>query len=306
MANIQLPNIIISGATGWLGQELLAQIEADHSLASAYKVLAISSNARISQTPSGRHLPTQTYENFECSGSVEGFVNLAFLTREKVNKLGHSEYVLRNLKLISQACQVIENQRPKWVVLVSSGAIFKNKSTELETDISRNPYGFLKRIEELLITDAATRVGANVVIGRLWGATGKYMPINRAYAISDFICQALEGGPIQVRSGGQVFRRFCDGGEFMNVLFRLAKAGESHTLDSGGPLVEIGDLASEVASHFGGVAVLRAMSNNHSVDDYFPRSRDFDELAKHLQMEITPISGQINLTVSGHLHLAHS
>ena len=305
MVSSPLSKIIISGATGWLGQELLACLEEENSGRSPYEILAISSRAQLLERPSGRSLITQTYDTLQSSDEVEGFVNLAFLTREKVAKIGYEEYVTRNLDLISRACQIITIQRPKWVVLVSSGAIFASKSNDLETNILENPYGFLKRIEELLISDAALKVGANVVIGRLWGATGRYMPINRAYAISDFISRGMAGEAIEIRSSSPVFRRFCDAGEFMNVLLKLARSGETLTLDSGGPLVEIGDLAALVASHFSEAPVLRATPNNNLGDDYYPRSMDFENISERLQISLSSIDQQVRQTVYGHSKQAH-
>ena len=94
-------------------------------------------------------------------------MHLAFLTREKVAEYGFENYAIRNLQLISSACQVIRRMKPKWIVLVSSGAIFDRESGNMEDDLVRNPYGYLKRIEELALTDAAKDVNANIVIGRL-------------------------------------------------------------------------------------------------------------------------------------------
>ena len=298
-------NLIISGATGWLGQEVLALLETEKSQASAFEVIAISSKKRILEHPTGHNMVTHTYDEIDSIGQVDGFVNLAFLTREKVLEVGYQQFVLRNLDLISQASQVIERSKPQWVVLVSSGAIFKKSTDQLETSISENPYGFLKWIEELLLTDAAARVGAKIVIGRLWGATGRYMPINRAYALSDFVCQADVGGPIKVRSGHQVFRRYCDAGDFMNVLIRLAESGRSSTLNSGGPLIEIGDLAHEVARHFKDVVIDRAPVDSTSIDDYYPRSNDFEDMAHQMNVALTSISAQIERTVMGYHDRIH-
>lgn len=296
-----LSTVVISGATGWLGRETLERLVRRVSPRPAPDVMAISSNGRSITLESGDELTTQTFENLVLPERIEGFVHLAFLTREKVSTLEYEAYVLTNLKLISNACQVIAQAKPKWVVLVSSGAIFKNGTGELEDSVSENPYGFLKRIEELLIRDVATRVGANIVIGRLWGATGQYMPINRAYAVSDLICQAQTGGPIQIHSRNNVFRRYSDAGEFMDVLIRAAEKGESITLDSGGPLIEIGELASEIALRFPGVTIQREININDPSDDYYPRSLDYEAIANKVGIELSDISEQIYRTCHGHI-----
>ena len=184
--------------------------------------------------------------------------------------------------------------------MVSSGAILDRESGEIERDVEKNPYGFCKRIEELLLADAAKSVGANIVIGRLWGASGEQMPPNAEYALSDFIESARLKNEIQIKSGGEVFRRYLDAGEFMEVLVKLAVSGESRVLDSGGEVIEIGELSQLVGGHFPGVLVSRSKTLT-DIDDYYPRAQDFNELAKELGVELSTIKEQVARTVNGHI-----
>ena len=188
----------ISGATGWLGLETIEKVL---QFQEVEKIKLYSSNGRDISRSTGSNLETNSFISAVPPESLDGFVHLAFLTRDKVSSVGYSEYVAKNISLISKACAVIESSKPKWVVLVSSGAIFDRNTGDLETDSFKNPYGFCKRIEENLILDSARKVGANVVIGRLWGATGAFMPPNPAYAISDFIVGANSKRKIEIRSG---------------------------------------------------------------------------------------------------------
>jgi nucleoside-diphosphate-sugar epimerase len=232
--------------------------------------------------------------------SLEGFIHLAFLTRDKVETIGPKDFISTNLSLISKACQIIECSKPKWVVTVSSGAILDRSSGELESNIERNPYGFCKRVEELLIAQSAQKVGANVVIGRLWGASGQLMPPNSAYALSDFIISAHKDKKINIKSGGKVFRRYLDAGEFMEVLIKAAISGKSLTINSGGPRVEIGDLAEMVSEHFHDVKVQRPPALEH-IDDYYLRGDEFENLAEELGVQLTGLKIQVSRTVNGHL-----
>jgi nucleoside-diphosphate-sugar epimerase len=232
--------------------------------------------------------------------SLEGFIQLAFLTRDKVESIGHKDFISTNLSLISKACQIIESSKPKWVVTVSSGAILDRSSGDLESSIENNPYGFCKRIEELLITQSAQKVGANVVIGRLWGASGQFMPPNSAYALSDFIISAHKEKKINIKSGGKVFRRYLDAGEFMEVLIKAAMSGKSLTINSGGPRVEIAELASLVAQHFTEIVIERSPAEM-TVDDYYSRGDDFEKLASVLGITLSDIKTQVSQTIQGHL-----
>jgi len=287
----------ISGATGWLGLETIDKLS---SSISGDSLRLFSSNGRRLVSSNNAPLATQDFLLADPPQTLEGFINLAFLTREKVSTVGYSEYVSRNISLISQACKIIEISRPKWIVLVSSGAIFDRNTGKLETDCLKNPYGFCKRIEENLILDSANKVGANVVIGRLWGATGGLMPLNSAYAISDFIQSAHHHKQIAISSAGTVFRRYVDAGEFMQVLYEAAVRGETITINSGGPKIEIGTLADLVADQFSGIKIVRPVQDGLS-DNYFPQDHEFEALAEKFGVKLTDIEQQVSRTVKGHI-----
>jgi nucleoside-diphosphate-sugar epimerase len=289
--------IAVSGATGWLGRETIEKFSQSLPLEN---LILYSSDGRGTVNNKGASLPTENFLSAEPPNSLEGFIHLAFLTRDKVPTIGFAEFVSKNMSLISKACQIIETSKPKWVVLVSSGAILDRNSGEEETDIMKNPYGFCKRIEEALVLQSAQKVGANVVIGRLWGATGEFMPHNSAYAISDFIQSAHTKKRIDIKSGGSVIRRYVDAGEFMEVLVKAAANGESITINSGGAKIEISKLAELVVEHFPNIEIVRPVQDN-SLDDYFPRDSDFEILAASVGVLLSDLQTQVSRTVKGHV-----
>ena len=291
----------IFGAEGWLGIETIEKIL---KFQEVENVTLYSSNGRVIIRSNGSNLETNSFISAVPPESLDGFVHLAFLTRDKVSSVGHSEYVAKNISLISKACIIIESSKPKWVVLVSSGAIFDRSTGDLETDSFKNPYGFCKRIEENLILDSASKVGANVVIGRLWGATGAFMPPNPAYAISDFINGANSKRKIEIKSGGVVFRRYVDAGEFMETLIRAAITGEHTILNSGGPKIEIGEIAELVSNEFAGVEITRP-EGQEDVDDYFPSGEEFESLALKVGVKLSDLPTQVSRTVKGHIMSIH-
>jgi nucleoside-diphosphate-sugar epimerase len=288
--------IAVSGASGWLGNETINVIE---EIAPKVSPLLFTSNGREIVLRNSEKRDTKGFLESQPPASLEGFIHLAFLTRDKVESVGSKDFISTNLSLISKACQVVESSKPKWVVVVSSGAILDRNSGELESNIQSNPYGFCKRIEELLITQSANKVGANIVIGRLWGASGKSMPPNPAYALSDFIVSAHTQKKISIRSGGTVIRRYVDAAEFMEVLIKAAISGGTLTINSGGPRVEIGELATLVAEHFTEIVIERSPPEV-TEDDYYPRGDDFEKLAEGLGVTLSDMKTQVSQTVQGH------
>jgi nucleoside-diphosphate-sugar epimerase len=295
--------ILISGATGWLGTESVARVlEGKFESITEQNLLLCSSDGRDLKLDSSKVLSTVKLQSLSGDKGVkdlDGLVHLAFLTKDKSADYSFSDYVAKNIALISAACEIIERDKPKWVVVVSSGAIIDRNSLEVENSVVRNPYGFCKRIEEVLLSDAAHKVGANIVIGRLWGGTGLHMPIKRAYAISDFIETFKESGAIRITSGGDVVRRYCDAGDFMEVLIKSAIRGDNTTVDSGGPIIELGDLAELLISVTGTGSISRS-SEPSAVDDYYPRGMEFEELARSVGVPLHDISEQVSRTLTSH------
>ena len=295
--------VLVTDATGWLGRETVARvIEGKFESIAKTDLLLASSNGRDLELDSLGVYPTVALENLshrESTNSIEGLVHLAFITKDKTTQYSFSEYVAKNIELISAACEIIERDKPKWVVVVSSGAIIDRATLEIENNVVRNPYGFCKRIEEALIAESARKVGANIVIGRLWGGTGLYMPVKRAYAISDFIESAKESGAIRINSGGDVIRRYCDAGDFMEVLVRSAIQGDTTTLDSGGSIIEVGELAKLISSRLGEISISRSEVPT-AVDDYYPRGSEFEELAKSVGVQLHGIDEQVLRTLKSH------
>jgi nucleoside-diphosphate-sugar epimerase len=295
--------VLITGATGWLGRETVARvIEGKFEGITQSDLLLASSNGRDLELDSLGVLPTvalETLSHRESTNTIEGLVHLAFITKDKTTQYSFSEFVAKNIELISAACEIIERDKPKWVVVVSSGAIIDRPTLEIENNVVRNPYGFCKRIEEALIAESAHKVGANIVIGRLWGGTGLYMPIKRAYVISDFIESAKEKNAISINSGGDVIRRYCDAGDFMEVLIRAALKGETTTIDSGGSIIEVGELAKLISARLGQIPITRSETPT-PLDDYYPRGSEFEELAKSVGVQLHGIDEQVLRTLKSH------
>lgn len=294
--------VVITGAGGWLGTELLELLLSQHgSECLSTSVVCLGTRKRQITLSDGtviEILPLS--ENLEIQ-NVAGFVHLAFLTRDKVADYGTQKYSFTNLSITSRAIELIEKLQPQWIATVSSGAVLSYPGGPLENNLQRNPYGFTKRVEETMLSHVAHNIGAHLSIGRLWGAMGKYMPVNQAYAVSDFIVQAIKTNEIIIRSGNKVWRRYCDAAVFMDVLTSSAERFENTNFDSGGELLEVGDLAiaiSELASPH--VEVKRTFSVGEE-DKYYPDPLGFDSLAADCGVEVGKQANLISVTYNSHL-----
>ena len=298
--------VVITGAGGWLGTELLELLLSQHgSECVQNSVVCLGSRKRQITLSDGSPLEIFPISENINSENVAGFVHLAFLTRDKVDEYGTEKYTFNNLSITSRAIELVETLKPKWIATVSSGAVLSYPGGPIENNLQRNPYGFTKRVEETMLTDAANRVGAHLSIGRLWGAMGKYMPVNRAYAVSDFIVQAITSNEINIRSGNKVWRRYCDAAVFMDVLTSSAERLELTRFDSGGSLIEIGELAELISDVSKAKLIIKRPNSVADDDDYYPDDEYFDKLAKLNNISQNKISDLIVTTYQSHIkHLA--
>jgi len=122
-------------------------------------------------------------------------------------------------------------------LLTSSGAVYGRQPPDLpfvDENFSggpnpldpRNTYHESKRVAELLFAIAAkcNRVGAK--IARLFAFVGPYLPLDRHFAIGNFIGDALDGRVIRVGGDGTPVRTYLYGADMTSWLWRILVRGE--------------------------------------------------------------------------------
>lgn len=233
--------VLVLGAGGWFGSTALDLLA---SAGTGAQLLALTGRPRWSVVNGQRwHL-----EGWD-TGAVARFapthvVNCAFLTRELAASRSRERYVSENVQLSARFLQTLELPSLRAAVTVSSGAALAAGGALPELEVE--PYGYLKRVEELLAHAVAAERGVPLSVCRAWSVSGPFVGRPREYAFSDLVAQAGEGR-LRLHSTHQVWRRYVGVDELLAVSLALAHDGSSGTLESGGPLVELGELALLVA-----------------------------------------------------------
>jgi len=157
------------------------------------------------------------------------------------------------------------------------------------------------QFEENLLMKHSSHHDSNCVIGRLWASSGSLMPLDRKYALSDFIYQGVTSNQIKVNSSHEVWRRYIDAEDFISVLHAMAREGLNQIIDSSGELIEIGDLASRIGL-LTMAKVVRPNSGPLSTADlYYPEGFEMQQLAQNYSLKIKTIEEQIVATLRGHI-----
>jgi hypothetical protein len=286
----------VNGSTGWLGHATLGAIQRISPSVSCNELQLVSSSRRSVQTLEYGALNTYSLsKDLELLESSDVFVQLAFKTRDYIEGLGEENYERLNLQIIHESVQAIKRTKPSHIVMVSSGVV-----TQWLTDSQSrkfDSYIKMKMIEEAEIRKTSEAIGANLVNLRLWGATGIHMTEPLKYAIGDLIYQNLTSENLEIQSNYPVYRRYADASQQMEICLRHSLIGGQLTLDSGGRVLEIGDLAEKIIGTLGSEkTVKRSKFINKEPDRYYSTSQTMEELARDLDIELLTIEGQIHLT----------
>jgi hypothetical protein len=110
----------------------------------------------------------------------------------------------------------------------------------------------------------------------------------------------LKKKKIIIHSENMVFRRYCDASEFIGVLVNCAMKENFRIFNSGGPLVELGELAKIISDQIDNCRIEREAITDLAPDRYFPKDQSYEEMASELGILPLSIEQQVARTIRGH------
>lgn len=224
--NAHRPNPItdsLTGASGWFGRTALHVYEQAHGPeALRREVIPFASRERWVEFGSS-HGPVKAHplEAILDVSQPRGLLHLAFLTRDKVEELGHGRYVAANRAITATLARLLQAWPALPVVATSSGAAAALDG--LPADLAGNPYATLKQEEEVLLErQGATRMA---VVFRVYAASGRFMTRPQKFALGDLILQGLRGEPLRVKAPHAVWRSYGSVEQLMQLSWLLLQGG---------------------------------------------------------------------------------
>lgn len=267
------PKILVSGATGWVGSELLHILsESDIDLSGLILISSKDKMIKINRT----YLSVSNFYNKEIIGPVQSYFDFAFLTKNQFNKYGPDSFKEINLKIISNSTNLIKRICPETVILASSGAIYGAKNSNIGDAL----YADLKKNQEEQIAKACEISGSNLIVSRIFNLSGRGITKESSYAIADLTLTAMQNLDLTTTSGCKVTRRYCDLTQLLKLLIEMASLNLNLTFDTGGVKIDLKSLAYKITEviETQSKVCFPSQYENLEADNYFSVSNNYEKL----------------------------
>ena len=289
---MKIPKILFSGATGWVGRELL-HILSQSGINLDSLVLISSKNQVININ--GNQLNVSSFNNQSVLSPVQSYFDFAFLTKNQLEKYGPKEFKEINLKIISNSTSLIKRVCPQTVILASSGAIYGTKNFNLNDAL----YADLKKNQEEEIRKACEISRSNLIVSRIFNLSGLGVTKESNYAIVDLTLKAMRNLDLTTSSNRKVTRRYCDLTQLLKLLVEMGKLNLNCTFDSGGVKMDLRTLSYKITEviETKSKVLFPDLYENLEADNYFSDSDNYEKLLLELLgIESMSIENQIHNT----------
>jgi nucleoside-diphosphate-sugar epimerase len=284
------------GATGWFGRTVTALL---HGL--PHPTMFLSQRPRDYFAGEARATTVEWQSDAVAAFEPTTVIDCAFLTRDLVSAMSLDEYVTANLGLTRNLEEVASLESVRRVVTISSGAAV-HPVDALTQSMDENPYGRLKREAEQSLASIAAERGIAAVIARAWSVSGAFVLKPRSYALSDMILQANEGA-VHISAPMPVFRRYATVEDLLAVSLATASS-TTPVIDSGGPLLEMQELAEAVVAVVNPRATIsRSPMGDGEPNRYYAPAEPWEGACAGLSFTPASFDAQVRVTAAGVLGL---
>jgi nucleoside-diphosphate-sugar epimerase len=284
--------IFITGGSGFVGKWLLA------TLAEANRRLALGVRATVlSRDPEAFRAAAPLLAQIEgvdwLRGDVRDFAfppgeydTVIHAATDVVAKAPPEEIFDTCIAGTRRVLDFAAQARAKDFLLVSSGAIYGRQPANLarvpesyagapDPLLPGSAYGEGKRASEWLTAAAGARTKLNVHIARCFAFVGPYLPLDKHFAIGNFMGAALAGREIVIQGDGTPVRSYLHAADMAAWLWAVLLKGRPGAAYNVGAdtVISIADLAHRVCQVLGvpdQVRIMGAPDRSRPVERYVP------------------------------------
>jgi len=288
--------VLVIGASGWFGRTTCALLD---ELPNAQ--MLISSRAKdIDVGGATAHCVVWDWDTVR-SFEPTVVIDCAFLTRDLLGSMSLNEYVERNSLLTENLLATASLRSVSRIVTISSGAAV-HPTDALLGSVEENPYGWLKRHAEESLASVTAARGVSIVVARAWSVSGAFVQKPKSYAFSDMILQAIDGA-VHIRTTRPVYRRYTSVEDLLAVALANTNTPGFRVIDSGGPLVEMQELAETIVSVVNPQATItRTPATNGKPDLYYAPAESWDAACAAVTLLPATLDQQVATALVGLRH----
>ena len=287
MQEIADKNIIITGASCWLGLELIAFLHKTFGEDILPRLYPISQSCDFLDFDFGR---VGCYKISELENIKNATLyHLAFIAKDRMHNFEKQDYIDANLKIRNDVLSLIEKNEIKSIFYSSSGAVYKRGSDEIISD-DRDLYGYCKVLDERFFKELCEKLDIKLLIPRIFSILGKFINKNGVFAVKDMILQAKNSGIIKINSRAKTFRNYInisDIYKIANSFFSDKNSDKFYVFDTFGDTLEMQDLANLIFEILKTTPNIdRNFDNTLQSDNYFGRPEKQNYLLEKYNLSI--------------------
>lgn len=245
--------LFITGGTGFFGLWLLSALSVTHQKGMLFEVTVLSRDPEnfLTRHPQFRKLSWLSF----IVGDVSNFqipqrdFDLILHAAAETSMEAHAEPLQMFDNIVFGARRVLEFAQLRGVrriLLVSSGAVYgkqlypnihqpENSQSACNPLLPISAYGEGKRVMELMGAIHHRKSGIEFVVARCFSFCGPGLPLDKHFAIGNFIYDALYGEQITIEGDGSSIRSYLYGADLAVWLLNLllnGKSGQSYNVGS--------------------------------------------------------------------------
>jgi nucleoside-diphosphate-sugar epimerase len=289
---IQNERILVSGASGWLGKNLIELILDLNDGEIPESVLLTAASSRTIELSQNRKVKVVRWDREAIQEfAPTTFINLAFLTRDRLLTIPVDQYIQTNLSIIDNAIWALSLPSINLVLSTSSGVASAISNVD---DFQIDPYGKLKKHEELVLLEKADELKKKLLILRVWTVSGKYIKPGDLLIIQSIISAALANKDFEISSNSLTYRTYIHTYEMFGLALVGLLNGKTGIINSGGIKVEIADLAQRIFTLLNAKArVIQVLDRKESTEQYVSISPELNEVAVKFKISMMDLDSQI-------------
>jgi nucleoside-diphosphate-sugar epimerase len=260
----------VIGGSSWVGANVI------HFARNQGVELSVFGSQGREAVIAGKSQQIHPYETDAILGRYFDYVwDCAFVSKARLHSNPNLSAV--NDYLAEKSIEIFSQGSYSSFVYFSSGAAI--------AEHEQSSYGRTKRYVESELSKLNKLMNNDLKLIRLWSISGPFCPRPLDFALTSMILEAKKLGKITLKSNGLVWRRYASIEQIIELV--VSAQNLQGPLDSGGPLIEMLELAENVAQVMDRQVHIENTRINEIESQYFARDMSFELLL--LANGITPM-----------------